>query len=149
MTRTVKIRFAHDLRSAANLHEMPMVRASRVKKERKLTRQWWLVQVPPEMRKLSIPLVVTMTRVSPRALDSDNVASAFKGIRDSVAAILGVNDGAWYVFWKYRQTSEGSYKGVQIEVMEADCEKCRKPLRGAVEVPTSVTETGFRHEGCA
>ena len=37
-------------------------------------------------------LVVTLTRVSPRALDSDNLAYAFKAVRDEVAAYFGVND---------------------------------------------------------
>ena len=46
---------------------------------------------------------VTLTRVAPRALDSDNLASAFKAIRDEVAAKLGVNDNDPRVTWSYGQ----------------------------------------------
>lgn len=46
---------------------------------------------------------VTLTRQGPRALDSDNLASAFKAIRDEVAARLGVNDNDPRVTWSYGQ----------------------------------------------
>jgi len=36
---------------------------------------------------------VTLTRFGPRALDDDNLAFAFKSVRDEVAAFLKVNDG--------------------------------------------------------
>lgn len=54
---------------------------------------------------------VTLTRVAPRALDSDNLASAFKAIRDEVAAKLGVNDNDPRVTWSYGQ-SKGPAKVV-------------------------------------
>ena len=46
---------------------------------------------------------VTLTRQAPRALDSDNLASAFKASRDEVAARLGVNDNDPRVTWSYGQ----------------------------------------------
>ena len=39
-----------------------------------------------------VPVVVTLTRHG-RKLDSDNLQSALKAIRDTVAAILGIDDG--------------------------------------------------------
>lgn len=36
---------------------------------------------------------VMLTRVSPRKLDGDNLQSAFKGVRDSVAAFFLLDDG--------------------------------------------------------
>lgn len=39
------------------------------------------------------PVVVTIVRVAPRALDSDNLAGACKSVRDGVADWLGVDDG--------------------------------------------------------
>lgn len=48
-------------------------------------------------------LVVTLTRYGVRELDSDNLASALKGIRDGVAARLGVDDGSKLVRWNYEQ----------------------------------------------
>ena len=44
------------------------------------------VPVPP------LPLVVTITRVAPRRLDDDNAVAAAKGVRDSVAAWVAVDD---------------------------------------------------------
>jgi hypothetical protein len=42
----------------------------------------------------AVPLEVTMTRIAPssRGLDDDNLASAFKAIRDEIAAWLKVDD---------------------------------------------------------
>ena len=44
-----------------------------------------------------------LVRCSPRKLDDDNLASAFKAIRDEVAKQLGVDDGGDRVEWVYRQ----------------------------------------------
>lgn len=44
-------------------------------------------------------LVVLLRRVAPRALDSDNLASALKAARDAVAGVLGVDDRAPCVAW--------------------------------------------------
>ena len=38
------------------------------------------------------PVVVTIVRVAPRSLDSDNLAGACKSVRDGVADWLGVDD---------------------------------------------------------
>lgn len=47
--------------------------------------------------------VVTLTRVAPRRLDSDNLASACKGLRDGIADALGVDDGDERLEWRYAQ----------------------------------------------
>lgn len=61
------------------------------------------------------PYVVTLTRVGPRKLDSDNVQASLKHIRDQVAACLGVDDGdESLVRWIYEQ-AKGQY-AVRIEV---------------------------------
>lgn len=39
-----------------------------------------------------LPVIVTLTRVAPRSLDSDNLQSAFKSFRDGIADAHGVND---------------------------------------------------------
>ena len=55
------------------------------------------------------PKVVLMTRVAPRDLDDDNLASAFKSIRDGLAAAWGVDDSpAGPVVWRYSQ-ERGDY----------------------------------------
>ena len=48
-------------------------------------------------------LHVTLTRVGPRALDDDNLAHAFKAVRDEVAAFVGLDDGSKRFTWAYRQ----------------------------------------------
>ncbi|MCH9837456.1 hypothetical protein K0U83_17465 [bacterium] len=66
------------------------------------------------------PVVVTMTRVSPGQLDSDNLAGACKSVRDGVADWMGVDDGQaerdGRVTWVCRQ-ERGKY-GVRIVVEE-------------------------------
>lgn len=51
----------------------------------------------------SLPVVVTLTRVSPRRLDDDNLRGAFKAVRDQVATWLGVDDADPRVRWDYDQ----------------------------------------------
>ena len=49
-------------------------------------------------------LWVTMIRVSPRFLDDDNLAGAFKAVRDGIAKELGVSDApGGPVEWRYDQ----------------------------------------------
>jgi hypothetical protein len=49
------------------------------------------------------PFVVTLTRIAPRKLDSDNLNSAFKAMRDGIADWLCVDDGHESVTWVYAQ----------------------------------------------
>ncbi len=106
------IRFELPLKtpSVANLREHHMARARRVATQRRAAQ-------------LKCPkwtggplLVVTLTRVAPRELDSDNLASALKGIRDGVAARLGVDDGSALVRWEYAQ--ERGEPAVRVEVTQ-------------------------------
>lgn len=50
------------------------------------------------------PLVVTMTRVAPSTgLDSDNMVSSQKHVRDAIAKVLGVDDKDPRVEWVVKQ----------------------------------------------
>jgi hypothetical protein len=61
--------------------------------------------------------VVTFTRVAPRELDDDNLASAFKAIRDQVAAEMGIDDRDKRVRWAYAQRKGGPREcAVVIEI---------------------------------
>lgn len=60
--------------------------------------------------KISPPCLVSLIRVAPRAMDQDNLIAAFKGIRDSISALLnpghapGQADGQDSgIEWKYSQ----------------------------------------------
>lgn len=62
------------------------------------------------------PLTVTLTRMSQRFLDDDNLAHAFKAIRDGVADALGVSDAPGSgVAWRYEQ-EKSKTACVRIEV---------------------------------
>ena len=66
------------------------------------------------------PVVVTITRVAPRALDSDNLAGACKSVRDGVADWLGVDDGAaeraGLVAWRCAQGTQAEFYAVRITI---------------------------------
>ena len=109
-----------------NARELWQVRSSRVKKERKAV-AWSLVghKRPP------IPCSVLLTRVAPSGgVDDDNLTGALKGVRDQVAAWLGVNDrdnkqvryvygqkrGPWGVTIQFGEPVAGA----QFELLGAD-----------------------------
>lgn len=68
----------------------------------------WKV-IPP------LPLLVTITRIGPRTLDDDNLASACKYVRDEIAKVVGVDDGSNQYTWRYEQIKGMKY-GVNIEI---------------------------------
>ena len=81
--------------SEANVRCHHMVRAKRTKANRRAA--WMLSRAYP------VPCVVTLVRVSPGTLDSDNLRSALKAVRDGIADRLCVDDGGDLVRWEYRQ----------------------------------------------
>jgi hypothetical protein len=62
-------------------------------------------------------LICTLTRVSPRALDSDNLAFAFKAVRDEVAAYFGVDDADPRVEWRYEQAKGKACVRIAFDVV--------------------------------
>jgi hypothetical protein len=64
------------------------------------------------------PVIVTLVRIGPRALDSDNLQGALKAVRDGVADALGVDDGdTMAVRWEYAQErGKAREYGVRVEV---------------------------------
>ena len=68
----------------------------------------------------TVPCIVTMTRIGPRELDDDNLASAFKAVRDGIADKLGVNDNDKRIQWRYAQR-KGKPKeySAEIEIQSA------------------------------
>ena len=68
------------------------------------------------LRSLTPPLRITLTRVGKRTLDSDNLAGGFKGLRDSMASILGLDDGDPLLEWVYRQRADGGC-GFAVAIM--------------------------------
>jgi hypothetical protein len=64
-----------------------------------------------------VPVLVTLTRIGPRTLDSDNVAFALKATRDGIADALGIDDGDRdRLRFRYRQRRAGP-KVWSVEVL--------------------------------
>ena len=61
--------------------------------------------------KHKLPCVVEIIRVGKRTLDGDNLQNASKGLRDGIAARLGVDDADPRVEWKYSQ-QKGDYAAI-------------------------------------
>lgn len=49
------------------------------------------------------PFTVELTRRGHRKLDSDNLSSSMKYVRDQISAWIGVDDGSDLYTWKYAQ----------------------------------------------
>jgi hypothetical protein len=66
----------------------------------------------------SAPVLVRLTRLSQRKLDSDNLAAALKAVRDGVADGLGRTDDTKGLEWvvEQAQTLKGEAPGVFVEV---------------------------------
>lgn len=98
MTLTIPYR----LPSAANMREHWAAKAKRVKEQRNLVTMFLGKPTHP-----AFPLTVRLTRIAPRALDGDNLQSAFKAVRDAVAAWIGVPDNHAGIVWEYGQAAKG------------------------------------------
>lgn len=85
--------------------------------------------------KLTLPLRVILTRIAPRALDGDNLANAFKGIRDGLADALlphtqanhkrtWADDSDPRIQWEYRQekSTRPRFYAVKIEFAPIETE---------------------------
>ena len=73
-------------------------------------------------RKPKKNIVVTLTRIIPprgKVMDNDNAYRAFKSVRDSVAAYLGIDDGDPVCAWRCEQT-RGAEHGIRIAIRKAD-----------------------------
>ncbi len=100
-------------KSEANMREHFRTVAKRKKDQRGIVH----LKLGPMIRgrKLQAACVVTLTRISPRELDDDNLASSFKAIRDQVAAELGIDDRNPIVKWEYGQEKNRA-RGIRIEI---------------------------------
>jgi hypothetical protein len=112
---TIRIEVPLTLPSVANMRLHWAKKAQLVKAQR-TTVAWCLKRVrdvltPP-------PNVVTLIRVAPRKLDDDNLASAFKAVRDQVAECIGVDDGDPRVTWRYGQLKGKAMVFIDLEVLD-------------------------------
>lgn len=87
--------------SEANLRIHWGKRARRAKKQREAARL--LVRAARPALPVSGAITITLTRIAPRALDTDNLAVGLKAVRDGVADALGLDDGSSRLTWRYAQ----------------------------------------------
>jgi len=97
------------IESVANLREHWKKKAKRAKAHR-----FAMIAVPRH----PLPCIVTLTRVAPRPLDTDNLSSAMKNVRDGIADRLGVTDNDPRVEWRYAQRKgEPKEYGMVVEIL--------------------------------
>lgn len=101
------IRFTIPLKtiSVANSREHWAFKAKRVKRERHVTLFAALEAGSKRWADNLLPCVVTLTRRGGQMLDTDNLHSALKACRDSIAEVLGVDDADPRVTWVVQQRS--------------------------------------------
>lgn len=98
--------------SEANQREHWSVKNKRKKAQQRTVELVWLAG----RYRVSPPVVVTLTRVGVRKLDSDNLAGSCKHVQDAIAKCLGVDDGdERKVRWVYEQR-KGLPKQYLLEV---------------------------------
>lgn len=101
------------IESTANLREHWRKRAHRTQLHRRQAFAALRQALPsPGIRRS----LVTLTRIAPRQLDDDNLAHAFKAVRDGVADWLGLPDNHPDVQWKYAQR-KGKPKTYAAEIV--------------------------------
>lgn len=105
--------------SVANLREHWRAKASRAQLHR--TTAWAALRAVKPSGVILGPLVVTIARIAPRTLDSDNLAMSLKACRDGIADWLGVDDkDSDRLVWRYAQ-ERGAPKhyAVRVEIRAA------------------------------
>jgi hypothetical protein len=112
--------------SLSNLREHWSARAKRARLHRLATMAAWANATMRERenrtaaKKLEArvragePLTITLTRISPRKIDSSNLGAALKSVVDQVADELGINDGDERHTWSFRQRK--GEPGVLVEI---------------------------------
>lgn len=87
--------------SEANQREHHMAKARRVKAHRGTMELAMRAHLGG--KRIWTPAIITLTRIAPRLLDSDNAVGAMKACRDGIAAAIGIDDGSPLVEWRYAQ----------------------------------------------
>lgn len=110
------------LPSTANLREHWTAKARRVANQRSMTRIALTLHRPAllglDFPACGLPMTATLTRVATRRLDDDNLASAFKAVRDEVAAFFRLDDGSQLWRWRYEQAKGAPAIQFRFEVAE-------------------------------
>jgi hypothetical protein len=80
----------------------------------------YLAEVAYPLRMLGPPFVVTLTRFGKGTMDPGNYEASWKHVQDSVAMLLGVDDGdRARVTWVYAPQVKSSFYAVRIHIAAA------------------------------
>ena len=102
------------LPSGANLREHWAVRSKRIAQHREVGRR-----IGSSYEWGGGPIEILLHRVGKRELDDDNLAYAFKGIRDGIADGLGLDNGNDHrIIWLYAQ-STGKEACIRVQFRES------------------------------
>lgn len=93
------MRFDIQTKSEANQYEHWTARHKRKKAQQEAFHILWRSFRP----KVTLPAIFTFTRFSHKTMDSDNLAGAFKHVRDQLARELKIDDGSELLQFRYRQ----------------------------------------------
>lgn len=99
------------IESTPNLREHHMARSKRNREQR--TSTWYALKAAK--MPYVLPCIVTITRVAPRLLDTDNLAAGCKAIRDGIADWLELLDNHPNITWNYAQ-ERGQPKEYAVKV---------------------------------
>lgn len=112
---TITVSMPLRIESLNFLHGMHWAkRASLTKMHR--TYAWAAMREADTAPRLMGPVVITLTRVAPRLIDTDNAIGGLKACRDGIADWLGVPDNDPRVTWLYDQR-KGEPKKYAVEVV--------------------------------
>lgn len=115
---TLPIRVVNEL----NEHKSFWVRQRRAKRQHRTVG----LALAQRLRRIELPLVVTMTRIAPRSFDSDGTVASMKHVRDAIAKLLCVDDGSEAIRWECAWR-KGKPKEFAVEIR---IEKILGPTRG-------------------
>jgi hypothetical protein len=137
--KMLEIRLPLKAESTANIREHWAARARRTKAQRAaVARRLHAWSGGPL-------LVVRLTRISPRMLDSgDNLSMSLKGFRDSVASRLKIDDASPLVEWQYHQAKGEAEVVVQIWRWNAEGDAPPLPVGQAKECVAASSMKGGR-----
>lgn len=81
-------------------------KAKRAASQRNVVRWHWILEEQRRHQRIRVrlPCVVTLTRIAPRELDSDNAVGSQKHVRDQIAEMIGVDDRDPRIEWVVTQT---------------------------------------------
>lgn len=116
MSRAIVVTLDTKLVSLTNSREHWRTRAKRAKEQRRMAAA---ALATHQRFAPGTKLNIYITRIAPRALDSDNNVISGKHVRDGVADWLGVDDGSDLLTWHYsQQRGAAGYYGCRISITE-------------------------------